>query len=99
MILAVAFANPRACNIFGFRERMRIEAERNDKGILYVKAQKTGAAMMVKENGGPDVYPLYVLSRPGDFHKIARIAKTRSARGAIMQPYQPTRGKQNAGKD
>lgn len=52
MILTVAFANPRACNIFGFRERMRIEAERNDKGILYVKAPKTGAAMRVKENGG-----------------------------------------------
>lgn len=30
---------------------MRIEAERNDKGILYVKAPKTGATMRIKENG------------------------------------------------
>lgn len=52
MILTVAFANPRACNIFGFRERMQVEATRDDKGILYVKAPKTGVSMRIKENGG-----------------------------------------------
>lgn len=31
---------------------MQVEATRDDKGILYVKAPKTGASMRVKENGG-----------------------------------------------
>lgn len=52
MILNVAFANPRGCNILGFKVGGMVNARTDDKGRLLVKAPKTGIEMHVKENGG-----------------------------------------------
>lgn len=52
MILSVSFANPRGCNILGFKVGCMVNARVDDKGRLIVKAPKTGIEMHVKENGG-----------------------------------------------
>lgn len=52
MILNVAFANPRGCNIYGFKVGAQVNARYDEKGVLYVTAPKTGAKMRIKENGG-----------------------------------------------
>ncbi len=52
MILKVAFANPRGCNIYGFKVGAAVNARHDDKGRLMVKAPKTGVDMLIKENGG-----------------------------------------------
>lgn len=52
MILKVAYANPRGCNIYGFKVGAMVKARINEKGVLVVKSPKTGMDMRIKENGG-----------------------------------------------
>lgn len=52
MILKVAYSNPRGCNIYGFKAGAMVSARINEKGVLVVKAPKTGIDMHIKENGG-----------------------------------------------
>lgn len=52
MILNVAYANPRGCNIYGFKVGAMVNARINEKGVLVVKSPKTGIDMRIKENGG-----------------------------------------------
>lgn len=52
MILSVAYANPRGCNIFGFKVGGMVNAKYDDRGRLMVKAPKTKVMMHIKEIGG-----------------------------------------------
>lgn len=52
MKLKVDFANPRGCNVYGFRRGMSIDAVKNESGSIIVKSPKTGMSMTVKNNGG-----------------------------------------------
>jgi hypothetical protein len=50
--LKVDFANPRGCNVYGFRRGMSIDAVKNKSGAIIVKSPKNGVSMTVKNNGG-----------------------------------------------
>lgn len=52
MKLKVDFANPRGCNVYGFRRGMSLDTVKNENGAIMVKSPKTGVYMAVKTNGG-----------------------------------------------